>query len=151
MDNLNVIRQVQVEKKMLKYLVEGLLSTLNWQIQGDDFSRKLSTLKFITRSFQNHQERLMALEEKDGYMDLVVDRHPHLSSSVESLRNEHDSIRQSLEKLTASLSAVTPTDNARLAESCDELRNLLKIVELHHRKESDLFQEAFEREEGGEG
>jgi hypothetical protein len=33
---------------------------------GPDASRKLSTLRFITGSFQRHLERLLALEEYGG-------------------------------------------------------------------------------------
>jgi hypothetical protein len=37
-----------------KLLMEGLRSTVAWKVQGNDFSRKLSTLRFIVRSFQGH-------------------------------------------------------------------------------------------------
>ena len=40
-----------------------------WKTQGHDVSVKLLTLKLIARSFQRHMERLMELEERDGYME----------------------------------------------------------------------------------
>jgi hemerythrin-like domain-containing protein len=151
MTELNVVRQTQVEKRLLKFLIDGMKNTIAWKIQGDDLSRKLSTLKFITRSFQSHMERLMDLEERDGYMDIVVEKHPHLSKPVDALRGEHDDFRQGIGLLVGDLNNVSPTDRNALSRICDQASVLLKKVDDHNRKEADIFQEAFEREEGGEG
>src|SRR5438270_13933721 len=96
MNQFNMIQQTLVEKKLLKVLLEGMKNTLAWKIRGDDRSRKLSTLRFITRSFRSHMERLMDLEERDGYMDVVTEKHPHLSKKVEVLRGEHNEFRQGM-------------------------------------------------------
>jgi hemerythrin-like domain-containing protein len=151
MDHLDVVQQTTVEKKMLAYLIEGLRQTMAWKVQGDDLKRKLSTLKFIARSFHSHMERLMHLEEKDGYMDIVLETHPQLNNAVAALRQEHDEIRANLRRVGEGLEKIGPRDTATLAVLCEELATLLKEVDEHHRKECDLFQEAFEREEGGEG
>jgi hemerythrin-like domain-containing protein len=151
MTQLNVIRQTQVEKRLLKFLIEGLHNTFAWEIRGDDVSRKLSTLKFITRSFQSHMERLMGLEEREGYMDIVLEKHPELSKQVEALRHEHDEFRQQIGLLVIELERVAPTDQNSLNKVCERAAALLKKVDAHNRKEADIFQEAFEREEGGEG
>ena len=47
MTQLNVVRQTQVEKRLLKFLIDGMKNTIAWKIKGDDLSRKLSTLKFL--------------------------------------------------------------------------------------------------------
>jgi hemerythrin-like domain-containing protein len=151
MNDLNVVQQTRVEKEMLKLLIEGLRNTLVWQIHGEDLSRKLSTLKFVMRSFQNHMERLMRLEERDGYMDIVLEKQPHLSKSVEVLRGEHDEFRREISLIAAGLERVLPTDQNTLNTICDQVAGLLKKVDVHTQKEADLFQEAFERENGGEG
>ena len=65
--NNDIAQQTVVEDGILKLLVEGLRSALAWKVTND-FSRKLSSVRFITQSFQRHLERLMALEEYDGYM-----------------------------------------------------------------------------------
>src|SRR3979490_1730453 len=96
MNDLNVVNQTRVEKEMLKLLIEGLRNTLAWKIYGEDLSRKLSTLKFVMRSFQNHTEPLMRLEERDCYMDIVLEKHPHLSKAVDALRNDHDEFRREI-------------------------------------------------------
>jgi hypothetical protein len=151
MEQLNVIQQMAVEKKMLTYLIEGLHNTMAWDIQGDDLSRKLSTLKFITRSFQSHMERLMNLEERDGYMDIVLKTHPQLSKKVEASRQEHDEFRKELKRLGDGFERVSSRDPAAIADICRGLTALLKKVDGHHQQEADLIQEGFEREEGGEG
>jgi hypothetical protein len=151
MDNLNVIQQTELEKKMLTFISEGLHSTLAWKVQGDDLTRKVSTLKFITRSFQSHMERLMNLEERDGYMDIVLQSHPNLSKNVDALRREHDDIRECLKSVHEGFERVSSRDRPAIAFLCDELGKLLKKVDGHNQKEADLFQEAFERQEGGEG
>jgi hypothetical protein len=45
----------------------------------------------------------------------------------------------------------SPPDYAMFANSCSELTVLLQSLDEHSKKEADLFQEAFERDEGGEG
>jgi hypothetical protein len=151
MNQLNIVRQTQVERKMLQSLIEGLRHTMAWQIAGDDLSRKLSTMKFITRSFQSHFERLMELEEKDGYMAIVLEKHPHLTKSVEALRGDHDVFRREMACLVQGLGSVVATDRDKLSAIFDQATVLLKKVDDHNKKEADIFQEAFEREEGGEG
>lgn len=81
----NIAKQTEVENGLLKLLIEGLRSTLSWKVHSSDFSRKLSTVRFIVRSFQGHLDRLFALEEYDGYMDLVNKRSPRLSRTVPGL------------------------------------------------------------------
>jgi hemerythrin-like domain-containing protein len=142
MNEINVVQQTLVEKGMLQLLIQGLQNTL---------ARKLSTLKFITRSFRSHMERLMRLEERDGYMDIVLEKHPHLSKPVEVLRHEHDEFRQVMGLLAQDLECVFPTDQNAVNKICEKAAVLLKKVDAHNKKEADVFQEAFEREEGGEG
>jgi hypothetical protein len=151
MTNLDVAQQTRVEKGMLQLLIQGLRESLAWKIRGDNISRKLSTLKFITRSFRSHLERLMDLEERDGYMDIVLEKHPHLDKSVEALRHDHDAFRHETGLVVQELDRVSPMDQNALSGICEKVSILLKKVDTHNRKEGDIFQEAFEREEGGEG
>jgi hypothetical protein len=151
MKHLNVVRQTQVENRMLQFLIEGLRNTLQWRIQGDDVSRKLSTLKFITRSFRSHLERLLDLEERGGYMDIAVERQPQLSKVVESLRQEHDVFRKDIGAFVEELDRVSLNDQNTLAGICERGEILLKKLDAHNKKETDLLQESLEREDGGEG
>src|SRR4051812_6360907 len=98
----DLAQQTAVEHTLLQYLMEGLRTTIAWQHQGDGV-RKLSTLRFIGQSFQRHLERLLALEECDGYMDLVLQRNPQLRKTVDALREEHEFFRQSVRRIVLRL------------------------------------------------
>jgi hemerythrin-like domain-containing protein len=144
-----IAQQTLVENDMLKLLMEGLRSTVAWKVQGNDFSRKLSTLRFIVRSFQGHLDRLFALEEYDGYMDLVEKKSPRLSRTVDALRMEHDRFRTGIRRIVHGLEQVSSTNQALFVKLCDELLVLLKELNEHCKRETDLFQEAFEQDRGG--
>jgi hypothetical protein len=147
----DLAQQTQVENGMLKCLVEGLRNTLAWEVQGNDFARKLSTLRFIAHSFQRHMERLMTLEEHEGYMDVVLETNPNLEKTVEALKQEHDYFRKSIREIIQGLDHVSPSDQATFSRLCGDMAALLKKLDKHDGKEADIVQEAFKREPGGEG
>jgi hypothetical protein len=151
MDRQDVARQTQVEHEMLKLIMEGLRVTAGWQVHGPDASRKLSTLRFIAQSFQRHLERLLDLEEHDGYMDLLATCEPRLGRAADALRAEHDHFRTEARQVAHRLGQLTATDPAALGGVCDDLLALLRRVEEHSGKEIHLLQEAFGRDGGGEG
>jgi hypothetical protein len=151
MDRQDVARQIQVEQDMLRHIMEGLRTTVGWQVPGPDASRKLSSLRFIAQSFQRHLEHVLALEEYDGYMDLVLSLAPWLSRAADALRSEHDVFRIEARRLVQRLERLPATDLAGLGKVCDSLLVLLDKVEAHNGKEIALLQEAFKRDEGGEG
>src|SRR3954471_17253317 len=119
MDRQDVARQTQVEHDMLKHIVEGLRLAAGWQVQGRDGSRKLSTLRFVAQSFQRHLERLLALEEDDGYMGLVRACAPRLGRATDALRAEHGRFRTEASRLVGRLERLPATDLAVLGEVCD--------------------------------
>jgi hemerythrin-like domain-containing protein len=145
----DIAKQTEVEYGLVKLLMDGLRSTLAWKVQGNDFSRKLSTVRFIVRSFQGHLDRLFALEEYDGYMDLVNKRAPRLDRTVDALKQEHNEFRTGIRRISLGLERISSTDQARFSAACDELLDLLDKLEAHGRKETDVIQEAFEQDRGG--
>lgn len=147
----DLAQQTQVEHGLLLLLIEGLRNTLAWKVSGADFARKQSTLRFITQSFQRHLERVLSLEEYDGYMDLVLKASPQLGNTVDALRKEHDQFRAEARRVLHRFEHVSAKDPDGFARTCDELSQLLARVEAHNKKEADLIQEAFARDEGGEG
>ena len=147
----DVVQQTAVEQGMLENLMQALRNTMAWQVSGEDSSRKVSTLRFIAQSFQRHLEHLMTLEEYDGYMDLVMTSSPHLSRSVQGLRQEHDQFRSAVRRIVQQLERLSATDERGLAVVCNALQALLEQVDAHDRRERGLWQEAFGRDGGGEG
>jgi hemerythrin-like domain-containing protein len=152
MDRHNVAQQMQVEHGLLQNLIQGLRSTVAWQVPGPDASRKLSTLRFIAQSFQRHLERLLAMEEYDGYMGLVRASCPRLGRATDALKAEHEDFRTEARRIAQRLERLPSTDLAALGQVCADLLALLGQVEGHSRKEMALLQEAFAQDErGGEG
>lgn len=142
-------QQTLVENEFLKVLMESLRITLAWKVQGHDFSRKLSTLRFVAHSFQRHLERVFSLEEIDGYMDLIAKKAPRLSRTVGALKMEHDSFRNGIRRIVHGLEHMSPANQAGFDSVCAELLMLLQQLDEHGKKETDLFQEAFEQDRGG--
>jgi hemerythrin-like domain-containing protein len=151
MNHIDMAQQAQVENSLLNSLIEGLRHTLAWKVQGANDSRKLSTLRFIADSFQRHMERVMTLEERDGYMDVVVATDPNLGKTVDALRREHDKFRKGIATIVQDLGAVSSTDQATFTRICADLTLLLKKLDEHHQKETAIFQDVFVRQDGGEG
>lgn len=147
----DIAQQTLVENGILKKLTEGLRATLAWKVQGSDFSRKLSTLRFMAESFQGHMERLMTLEECDGYMDLVMETTPNLGNAVDALRQEHELFRQRMRRVVHGLEHIATSDHTTFVTICNDLAALLNTVDEHSRKEVDMFQEVFKNVGGGEG
>ncbi len=144
-------QQTMVENGLLKSLGEGLRAALTWDGSGEALGRKLSSVRFIFQSFQRHLDRLMKLEEVDGYMDSVLESNPHLSKQVSALKQDHERFRLAMGRIAQELERISTTDGDALVDVCDGIAALLDQVDGHTREEARLFLEAFEQEEGGEG
>ena len=151
MAHTDLAQQTVVEQNMLMLLIEGLRNTLAWKVQGTDFVRKLSTLRFTTQSFQRHLEHVLALQEYDGYMDLVLRNGPQMGKVVDTLRQEHDQFRKEASHIVHQFEHVLPTDGDSFDRICAELVGLLKRLDVHNKKEVALMQQAFAQDEGGQG
>jgi hypothetical protein len=151
MDRQEVARQTQVEQDMLRHIMEGLRLSAGWKVEGPDASRKLASLRFVAQSFQRHLEHLLALEEFDGYMDLVLRCAPWLGRATDALRAEHDQFRTEARRLVQRLERLPASEFGALEAVCRDLMVLVDRVEQHNRKEASLLQEAVKRDEGGEG
>jgi hypothetical protein len=151
MAHTEIAPQIVVEHTMLKCLMDSLRATMAWTIQGQDIARKLSTLRFIAQSLQRHLQHLLALEEYDGYLNPVMENCPQMGKTVDALRTEHQSFRHDVGRLVHRLEQIASTDYAGFTALCVELQALLDRLDDHNRKETDLVQEALERDGGGEG
>ncbi|HTU25183.1 MAG TPA: hemerythrin domain-containing protein [Pirellulales bacterium] len=144
-----ISEQMLIEHEMLSHLESALRALLQWTSRGQDLSRKLSSLRFMTESFQRHLERLMALEEDDGYMEVVRECRPEFTPQVEALRTEHDDFRRRLRRAAARLERLSSNDVEHCEQVSQELNALLEQVDAHSRKEVDLLQKSLLQEEGG--
>jgi hypothetical protein len=136
---------------MLGHIMHVLRMSSAWPVPGPDASRKLSTLRFVAGSFQRHLEHLFALEENDGFIDLVLATAPWLGRRTDALKAQHVGFRTEARQLVQKLQGLPPTDIAALNAACAGMLNLLGRIEEHNGKEIALLQEALERVDGGEG
>lgn len=141
----------KVEHRALRHIKAALRVTLDWKVPEVGVPRKMSSVRFTLQSFRRHLERLMTLEEEDGYLEVVGENKPHWSPRIESLRAEHDQFRAELRDIEPELEAMPVQDQDRFSRACDKLIALLHRVDSHDAKETDLLQEAFTLDEGGQG
>jgi len=151
MDQREISRQVLVEHQILNHVIAALRATLAWRQQGNDFSRKLESLRFVGKSFKRHLKHLMDLEEKDGYMAVVLASRPELADVVAALERDHERFRKSLRRILVRLRRVSSTDQETFGAASSDLAALLDELDAHGKRETDLPQEALLTDEGGEG
>ncbi len=140
-----------MEHQILDHVKEALRVTLGWQVPSVGLSRKLSSVHFTLQSFQRHLQRLMEMEEHEGYMDLVAETKPHLSCRVQRLEHDHDQFRRHLGLLLPEIEAISEYDHEEFENLCEEIGELLDNVDRHDKEEIELIQETLLHDEGGEG
>jgi hypothetical protein len=150
-ESQEIAKQIEVELALLVNIEQALRSALDWRTQGRGNIRKLSTLRFVTRSFARYLTRLRVLEEYGGYMHLVVDTKPHLDDAVQGLKKLRDELQAALEPIILRLEHVPPDDATAVEKLMAELGRYLDDLQKHAQQEMELFQHAFSQEEGGQG
>jgi hypothetical protein len=146
-----MIQQTKVESQALEHVTRALEVTLGWSVEGDGFSRKLSTVRFFTEMYQRHLERLFALEEIDGYMESTTRLNPELANQVEHLELEHNRIRAAVRRSVVRIDLASTHKPAEFEKTCEKLRTTINQVLEHLRRERELLVESFNRDTGGEG
>src|SRR5687767_11584812 len=145
-----LIQQTKVESQALEHITRALETTIEWAVDGADFFRKLSSVRFFTELYQRHLERLFALEEVDGYMEGVARLNPGLRNQVDNLQREHEQYRAAVRKIVVRLDLVAPNQLTEIEATCVELRKTINEILEHLRREQDLLVESFNRDTGGE-
>jgi hypothetical protein len=146
-----IVRQAEVELAILLVIEQSLRLALQWTTRDRANSHKLSTLRFVARSFERHLTRTRVLADHGGYMHLITDANPHLASEVRALRDAREELQANFEGIILRLEYVSPDDAAAFGEVCAQLECYLEQLETHGQKEMELLQHSFVQEEGGEG
>ena len=150
MDPQDIAKQMQVEREMLIHIESALRAALGWDVREDDFSRNVSTLRFVAQSFQRHLNRAWVLQEQGGYMKVVLEIRPHLETTIEAMKRDHARLQGVLDVVILKLDRVSPSDRETFINLRDEFLEFLEDLKNHNVKETHLSQEAFMLEEGGE-
>ena len=145
-----LIQQTKVEGQALEHVTQALETMLGWEVNQDGFTRKLLSVRFFTELYHRHLERLLALEEVDGYMESVAGLDPGLSGQIDSLHRQHEVFRVAIRKIAVRLDLASPTNLDEFNATCSDLRKLINEILEHLRREQELLVEAFNRDTGGE-
>jgi hypothetical protein len=140
-----------VEHQVLNHVKQALRVTLDWDAPVVSLPRKLSSLQFTMKSFRRHLERVMSIEEEDGYLDHAIDAKPNMQTRIEALAGDHQRIRARIKQIVPRLDSINEWQNAEFGDVCDEIRDLLDDLDRHDMAEIELLQEAMLMDEGGEG
>ena len=146
----DIAQQMFIEHEVLGHIMASLRSIIDWRVSDTGASRKLSSLTFVTQAFQRHFDRLMNLEEQDGYMSMVTAENPSLTETVDSLRDEHEVFRSEITRILSRLEHLNPDEYGQLDLASGELLALLAEIDRHGSKEIQLIQQALLQDEGGE-
>jgi Hemerythrin HHE cation binding domain len=140
-----------MEHKILEHVKQALRVTLDWKAPVVSMPRKLSSLQFTMKSFRRHLERVMSIEEEDGYLEFIADSKPNMQTRIDSLASDHGRFRARIRRLVPELDELSDWEEDRFHDLCGEIRRLLRDVDHHDALEIDLLQESFLMDEGGEG
>ncbi len=151
MNQRDIAQQTLLEQNLLTNITQAIRTTIAWEPRGNDLGGKLRSLRFITASLERHLDHVMDLEEYDGYMTAALESSPNLAEKVTVLKHEHEYFRDQAHRLVAKLDRIAHDDRTGLEKVCIDIGDLLGRIDEHSRREADLLQEAFLRDEGGEG
>jgi hypothetical protein len=140
-----------LEHEILNHVKQALRVTLGWKVPREGIARKLSSVQFTLKSFQRHLERLMNIEEQDGYMTFVEEVKPNMHFRVDQLEKDHLRFRRTLDRLLPRVDALSEYSPEEIEAACGEIYALLDCVDHHDKQEIDLLQESMWFDEGGEG
>ena len=140
-----------MEHQILDHVKNALRVTLDWKVPSVGIPRKLSSVQFTLKSFQRHLERLMEIEEQDGYMVVIAEAKPNMSMRIERLEREHGSFREMIRHLLPEVESLNDYQQEEFETVCDDIRLLLQQIDRHDAEEIDLYQETLLCDEGGEG
>jgi hypothetical protein len=150
-ESQDIAKQMEVELALLLNIEQSFRIALQWMTRDRGNSRKLSTLRFVARSFERQLTRTRVLADHGGYMHLITDTKPHLASEVKALRKAREELQTEFERIIIRLEYVSPDDAAGFGKVCAELERYLEDLKAQGQKETELLHRSFIQEEGGSG
>lgn len=140
-----------MEHEILNHVKQALRITLGWKVPPEGVFRKLSSVQFTLKSFQRHLDRLMNIEEQDGYLSFVEEVKPNMHFRVDKLARDHHRFRRALDALLPKVDSLSEYSDDEVDTVCDEIHALLEKVDHHDKEEIALLQDSMWFDEGGEG
>jgi hypothetical protein len=140
-----------MEHQILEHVKQALRVTLRWKAPAVSLPQKMSSVAFTLKSFQRHLDRLMAIEEEDGYMAMVSEASPHLHQRIDHLASDHDRFRRQMNEIVPCVEALCEWQPVEFSEVCADIILLLDEIDSHDTQEISLLQDSLLLDDGGEG
>ncbi|MBI3462100.1 MAG: hemerythrin domain-containing protein [Planctomycetes bacterium] len=144
-----VSEQMLKEHEVLAQLSDALRTAIRWGQHGD-LPRKMSAVHFLLESFQRHLERMLALEERGGCLEMLKQSHPDFQSRADAFRQEHDQFRDTTRRLLQAMSHSPEPTPADVESVFGDLTSLLEKIDSHNQRELDLLQEVILHQQSSE-
>jgi hypothetical protein len=106
----------------------------------------IEALAEVEREIVDHIE---ITERDDGLYDEIIEMAPRLSRNIESLRAEHPEMQTATSTLKARLEASPVLDGGTVAETREEIAEVLAGLSKHRQRGADLLWEAYSLDTGG--
>jgi hypothetical protein len=135
-----ISQQTLLEHEVVARLTEALRTAVGWNQHGD-LSRKLSSVEYLTQSFERHVERMFELEEHDGYIDHVEQSLPQFAAQVAGFRNEHAAFRRQIAELLGQLAHSASMSSEEADLLLGRMQVLLDDIDNHNKREMNLLEE----------
>jgi hypothetical protein len=152
MDAQMIADRMSIEENILAHVRDALEVAVSAPIVRTTAVQWLERFCFLGNSFQRHLRRLFAIEEEGGYMDFIIScPQPTLGNQADSLHTDHQDLPTELESILADAADIDPSDLDGLRNLRERLEGFLERLSSHHRREHDLWLDAFLVDIGGEG
>jgi hemerythrin-like domain-containing protein len=135
-----ISQEMLLEHEVLARLSDALRTAVGWNQHGDQ-AQKLSSVKFLAESFERHLERMLELEEQNGYMDAVETNFPQFRPQVADFRRQHGEFRRWIGDLLTRLGQNTDLASSGTDLLFEDLSSLLDQIDRHNKQEMGLLQE----------
>jgi hemerythrin-like domain-containing protein len=135
-----ISQQMLLEHEVLARLSDALRTAIGWSHHGG-VSQKLASVRFLAESFQRHLERMLELEEQEGYLELARKSHPERHTELDQFLAEHAQFRQQVQHALTRLEQLDSSSHEELEPIFAELGSLLETIDAHNKREMCFLQE----------
>lgn len=145
-------KRLRIELNILSCVRDALRVALDAPLDDELREEWIERLRFLMSSFNRHLERLFAVEEEHGYMDILTQSpQPTLCQQADRLLAEHLRFRREILELRRDAEGLDSENLASYQSLRQRVHGFLIRVEHHRHREQELLLEAFLGDIGGEG
>lgn len=131
--------QLQKEYQLLRELT-GKLKKMGSRPPADGGAT--TEIRKTMEHLRAHLHRMFALEEKDGFLKVVLDKKPTMANEVDHLRDEHQRILRIVDKVYEQ-SALIKAGDAGWKDFSLRLKHCMSEIHHHDESESMLVMNVF--------